>query len=74
MLFQKIRKEYDYIGKDEPLKAIRDNVLAILQNFEGDRLSVIERLCMIISYIAIKSTNTFWPQSVSEIAVFGQAN
>jgi hypothetical protein len=37
-------------------------------------LSVVERLCMIISFIAIKSTNTFWPQSVSEIITFGFVN
>ena len=34
-------------------------------------MSVIERLCMIIAFIAIKSTNTFWSNSVSEIIQFG---
>jgi hypothetical protein len=29
-LFQKIKREYDYIEKDEPLKRIRDNTLLIL--------------------------------------------
>lgn len=35
---------------------------------------VIERLCMSIAYIALKSTNSFWEDSMPNIIQFGSAD
>lgn len=49
--------------------SLRDNIFAMLTNFqaESQRISVIERLCMAIAIIALKSCNTFWVDSIKDI-------
>jgi len=71
-LYQKIKNEYDQIStgkKDDPMKALRDNIFKILTNYQADqqRLSVIERLCMAIAIIALKACNSFGVESVKDI-------
>lgn len=35
---------------------------------------VFERLCMCISYIALKTCNGAWPESIENIIAFGSVN
>jgi len=55
---------------------IRDNLFAILLRVSQARASsvVIDRLCMSIALIALKTVNSAWPNSIADIITFGSTN
>jgi len=71
-LNRKLQSDFDQIStgkKDDPVIALRNNLFKILQT--ADQRLVCDTLCKTIAFIALKSSNTFWPESVAEIAAFG---
>ena len=73
-MYKKLLSDYDQIARsDKIVKEIRDNIFRILSEIPVDnqKLVIIERLCMSISIIALRSCNTFWSESVNEIIQYG---
>ncbi|CDW78104.1 transportin-serine arginine isoform a [Stylonychia lemnae] len=74
-LYQKLQNDADYFMKDQNVKSLRDSIFRLIKDMDMQKSRIaVERLCMAIAYIAIKSCNTFWEDSITTIIQEGSVD
>jgi len=67
IIYKKIESHFDQIEKKDALVIeVRNTLFGLLPAIFGKRI-VLDRLCMAIALLALKTTNTCWTTSVDDI-------
>lgn len=65
-MFKKIETHFDQIeSKDAQIIEVRNTLFDLLMKSSGRKI-VMDRLCMAIALLALKTTNTCWTTSIAD--------
>jgi len=81
VLFTKLKQSYDQeLGKkDNDVTTLRDQLFKLLQRKKSDGMPllskiVMQKVCLCLGYLVIKTTNSCWKTSVDDLLSFGSNN
>lgn len=74
MVFKKIETHFDQIeAKDAQIIEVRNTLFQLLPLTYGRKI-VMDRLCMAIALLALKTSNTCWSSSIQDFIASGSAS